>query len=118
MKGILLSLLRRFSLVGRSESGNETLGLQKCGEFPNCLSIIIFSVHCKSSMMDLEVKKHAKGQVKKTYQIFVMNVSGTEHLKGLIVDGAVILKGILQEQNETGRTILILPVVGAMNCLL
>jgi hypothetical protein len=43
MKGILLNPLKRISLVGYYESGNETLGLQKCGEFPNCLSIIIFS---------------------------------------------------------------------------
>jgi hypothetical protein len=106
MKGILLNPLKRFSPVGCSESGNETSGLQKCGEFPNCLSIIIFSVHCKSRMMDLEVKKHAKGQVKKTYQIFVMNVSGTEHLKGLIVDGVVILKRDITEieRNRTDYT--------------
>jgi len=43
MKAILLQLLKWISLVGCSESGNETLGLQKCGEFPNCLSVIIFS---------------------------------------------------------------------------
>lgn len=40
MKGIF-NPLKRIPLVGYFETGNETLGWQKCGKFPNCQSNII-----------------------------------------------------------------------------